>query len=892
MIVFISEGCEREDSMRDVLKNRILHYDKLVLSLLIAAVIIVPLFFDIRLHSVFDLSKVTALYLLTIAIVIVWSVALSFTSRFPFVHTPLDIPILAYLLVFIISSMLSINPLMSLFGTYKRFEGLTATVCYLFLFYTVVNFVTTKRRLYLILVSIIAGAFISSCYGIAQHLGFDVFTWSSFEARRVFSTFGNPVFFSAYLVMVLPLAVVLFFNNPFEYQELSALKNYHAVWIFFVASLIIYTTFWLTNTRACFVALLGGLVPLLFFISKRKFTERYKLIVLIIPCIIIGILFNIRHETSVIRHFSADVNTAESSPGEENQSKLSASDTVQTIQRPWIATKLSVTGSSFSRIFQYMTALKIIQDYPVFGIGPDTIGIIYQRILAKVFSPQESDGDFIFPRQDRIHNDILDTAVTRGILGLSTYIWLLTAFGIHVGRNFRRLRNENKLLMSGILAGIVCYLIQNEFSFGNTPIVTLFWMMIGLCISLGKINEADKHLIRNKVPENERPGEWGNDNQTPGSSSVYKWVCCGIILTTIGFVLTFVIRVYRADAYFEYGRKVLGRGDKEDSRIATEKGLFLIKHAISLNPYEVFYRDELCRAYLQMAFKTKDGIWIQRVHEEVCNSLELIPQHYLGFFYLGIVYQMLAENAGQDTTEKAIAYYKTAIKMDPFQASFHSNLASLYSTKGEIDPAIQEFYQAYLLRPHTPVYAERLSNVLFLQKGDLDDSCFFLNKAIEGNPEEPRYYNTLGCILNKKGMHEEAVRRFRKAREINPEEPMYVHNLASSLAIQGKYTDAVQVIQAFHTTYPDHRSMNIRILLAQIYIKTNNWEKAIPECEYIIRMDNKSSVAYKMLGISYYNIHQYGLAKKVLDQAAGLNANDQEVKDLLTRISLETNRGF
>ena len=120
--------------------------------------------------------------------------------------------------------------------------------------------------------------------------------------------------------------------------------------------------------------------------------------------------FNVRHETSVIKHFVSDVRTTES------LTKRLTLDKTQPHPRPWIANKLSVAGSSFSRIFQYLAATRIIKDYPVLGIGPDTIGIVYQKNLAKVFSSIESDKGFPFPRQDRIHNDILDTAATRGIL--------------------------------------------------------------------------------------------------------------------------------------------------------------------------------------------------------------------------------------------------------------------------------------------------------------------------------------------------------------------------------------------------------------------------------------------------------------------------------------------
>ena len=248
--------------MNNTFKNVVAYCDKIILVLLITAVIVPQLFFDIRLYSVFDLSKATALYLIVIAILIVWSIMLAFKQNFRFSRTPLDIPILAFIFVFVISTVISINPIVSLFGTYKRYEGLTPTVCYILVFYAIVNFANTKKRLYLLIISIVAGAVIASCYGILQHLGFDLFKWSSFEARRVFSTFGNPVFFSAYLVMALPLAVALFFSYSIK-EEAPVIKSREILfWLFFVLSLIVYSAFWLTNTRAGFVALIAGLIPL------------------------------------------------------------------------------------------------------------------------------------------------------------------------------------------------------------------------------------------------------------------------------------------------------------------------------------------------------------------------------------------------------------------------------------------------------------------------------------------------------------------------------------------------------------------------------------------------------------------------------------------------------
>ncbi len=956
--------------MRSAIKNILAYCDLFIIGLLFATVVIIPLFFDSRLYSVFDLSKATVLYLLTIAILLIWSIIIACKHDFQFSRTPLDIPILAYISVFIISSILSINPLMSLLGTYKRFEGLTATLCYILLFYSTVNFVTSQKRLYVFLISIIAASTLASFYGIAQHLGFDIFKWSSFEARRVFSTFGNPVFFSAYLIMTLPLAVVLFLSKYSPHKETPLPKSQRSLWIFFIVYMVIYNAFWLTNTRACFVALLGGLVPLLFSISKKQIVERHKFVVLVISFVLIGIFFNVRHETSVIRHFAADAKTSDTHPVLplfKGGSGLPVFEKTGIWQRPWIANKLSVTGSSFSRIFQYLAAIEIIKDHPIFGIGPDTIGIVYQKYLTKVFSLVESDRGFPFPRQDRIHNDILDTMVTRGIFGLGTYIWLLTAFGVYVTKNYKQLSNQNKLLILGLIAGITCYLIQNEFSFGNTPIVMLFWVMMGLCVSVIKRGErGDVFRAKEKVSGIES----GCENRELESLGIgkfeysqlrafspshlrifYRWLSCGMVIVTVGVVTLFIFRFYKADVYFEHGRRIL-LYNRENLNTTTEKGLYFIEHAVLLNPCETFYHDELCRTYIQMAFRTKNESWLQKAYIEADNSLKLIPQHFMGFFNLGMIYQMLAEHFNRDTRDDAIAYYKKAIEADPFQAPFHNNLASLYINKGNWGQAIEELYQAYLIKPNDLNHVGRLANA-YLQEGDLEKAIFFSRKAIELNPADPGNYNNLGTVLSKKGMYEEAINSFIKALKIKPQEPVYLDNLTKlylvlekydelisyykklitinpyvadyhnnlgvtykrkkhlenaiqsfrnaltlepdnsiytanlvdTLIDQGRYSEAKQALQAFNNTYPNHNNRDIHLLLANLYTKSADWEKVAFECEQTIKMDGKSAAAYKMLGIAYYNMHKRELAAKILHQSLALDSNDQEVKDLLVKIS-------
>lgn len=835
--------------------------EQAIIGLLLAAVVIIPLFFDIRLYSVFDLSKVAVLYFFSIATLVIWTILLTVKHDFSFSHVSINTPILAYIAIFIIATTVSINPVMSLFGTYKRFEGLAATLCYIFLFYVTIHFITTRTRLYMLLISMAVCALISSIYGIFQRCGVDYFTWSS-SGPRVFSTFGNPVFFAAQLVMVLPVVVSLFFIGFKEKEGKDGIfiNNRYAIWSFYVVSVIIYIAFWLTNTRACFVALLGGIVPFLFFIFIKRSTERYPFLILVVSFFIIGIFFNVKPETSFIKHFAADVQNEKDS-SDFFIDKEAEEKSISRKPRPWIAGKFSVTGSSFSRIFQYLAAVEIIKDYPALGIGPDTIGIVFQKNLAKVFSVLEEDNGFQFPRQDRIHNDILDTAVTRGILGLGTYVWLLTAFGVYVGRNYRRLNNRDKILILGLSSGIVCYLIQNQFSFGNTPIVTLFWVMMGLCISIIKINTAEGNGAGEEAQLKQKKILQKKENVPSPGKICFKWICCVSILAMLGFITLFVLRIYKADMNFEYGRRILNYSERENSALMVDKGLFFINRAVLLNPYETTYRDELCKVYLQKASNTNDEKWIQKAFVHAGNSLKVIPEHFVGFFHFGMIYQMLAEKFNRPTIDQAIDFYSKAIEMDPFQAQFHGNLGFLYLNKGNTDRALEEFYQAYLIRPATVTYLERLTNI-YLQKGEMEKALYFAEKAVEINPAEPVYYNNLGAIFLKKGMPDKAIESFKKALELSQNGQVYLENLTNACLSAGKYEELLDCYKKLIERNPSVADYYNNV--GVIYKKKQQYDEAVRYSQKAVSLAPENPIYTHNLAGEYVDLQQHDRAETLL----------------------------
>jgi len=174
---------------------------------------------------------------------------------------------------------------------------------------------------------------------------------------------------------------------------------------------------------------------------------------------------------------------------------------------------------------------------------------------------------------------------------------------------------------------------------------------------------------------------------------------------------------------------------------------------------------------------------------------------------------------------------------------------------------------------------------LYLSMGKYDELILSYKKLIDLNPSDADYHNNLGAVYKRKKQPKDAIESFQKAVTLKPDNPIYTHNLASAYVDLGDYPYASDILQLFNQAYPNHNYINIHLLLADIYSKNTDWEKVVSECERAIKIDGKSVAAYKILGVAYYNMHNYELAEKTLSQTLTLDPNDQGAKDLLAKIS-------
>jgi len=114
--------------------NKVIEYSFYLLFFL------VPLAFTNDTSELFEFNKLWATFIITIAIGTAWITKMIIKREIRIQRTPLDIPIVLFLISEVISTFLSLDPHTSVWGYYSRFNGgLLSIFSYVFLFYAFVT---------------------------------------------------------------------------------------------------------------------------------------------------------------------------------------------------------------------------------------------------------------------------------------------------------------------------------------------------------------------------------------------------------------------------------------------------------------------------------------------------------------------------------------------------------------------------------------------------------------------------------------------------------------------------------------------------------------------------------------------------------------------------------
>lgn len=703
----VPEKTLNQDSVEKYL-NKVVEYG--IFLLLFLPLVFLPFYTQ----DMYALPKVTFLRLLVLGLIGTWGLKIIYTRKLEFRRSPLDLPILFFFLLLILSTIFSLNPSISLLGRFKRHEGLFTWISYLFLFFATTNFILRSKQTRRLLTTLVLVSVPISIYGIFQHFGWDFLSYAeAVDITRSFSTLGNPVFFGTYLTLVIPLALSLLFQKG----TLSRKFLWGGIGALALLSLVY------TYGRGAWLGALGALIIFGVFLPKEELRKRWKgktILILIGVVIIIILIF---------------LGALIPAPIPTGKLLLERASSVVNWQK----------GTAATRLEMWKSTLGIIGERPFLGWGLENFTDIFPKYRSLKLERLEGEWSIV----DRPHNETLYIASSLGILGLLTYLSLIFIFLFQSLKYLRKTNNsESRVFLSGCIAAIVGYLIQAQFAISVVEVTPLFWVLMGVIMAQGRILGIEKEKIFLK------------EKLFPQSKSlriIFSVIFSVLLLFFILLMAFFTLKFLVADYYYRLSLLHSPSGEKAEIK-APEKGILQnhgqdqrslgrslekmysegqirnLKEAVALNPFENRYRLELGIAYFKKARSTRERLSLEQAIAVYQKALEFNPRDGEVYFNLGNAYSFYGRATGdQRMLGLALGAYQKAVEIDPLFSWSHWNMGFIYILMDKLKEGIKHY-----------------------------------EEAVKINPNNSLLWNYLGAVYEEMGRIKEAKKSYRKALKLNP----------------------------------------------------------------------------------------------------------------------------
>lgn len=703
---------------------------------------LVPLVFAGNTSELFEFNKMWLAFGLTILIALSWFTKMILEKKVFIQRTPLDIPLLLFLLSQIIATLFSLDQQVSWWGYYSRFNGgLLSTITYIFLFYALVSNFSVKNVLTLLKVTF-AGGIITALWGLPSHFDhdptclvfrgtFDTSCWTyAFRPTiRVFSTLGQPAWFAAYLAVLIPLAIA--------YMLHYVKASYWKYGIFLSITLLFYVNLIFANTRAGFI---GFVLANLVFWSLIYIRKIFPFKIFLRNFIIVNVLFLITNfffgiPVDGLNKFTFSELKKQTITQTPNPTPAVTKTPAAEEQAP--ATESNITNSGNIRLYVWQGALDAWKSSPIFGTGVETFAFAYYK-----FRPAghnlTSEWDYLY---NKAHNEYLNYLTTTGLFGLGTYLAFifLSTFLIgkkllydHLGSLLKRNNgtaqqsvNEHDLVIIGLFSGWLSILVTNFFGF-SVVIMNLFLLLIPICILL-------LYDALNSKKAWEFPLGQPSHTTTP-----YQWTLIVILTVIAGSMIVSLSRYWYADTKYALGANLDHVGSYQDAYP-------LLLEAAMIKPKEAVYKDELAINVAVLATALAVQKDQTNANEFMNNAIrlsdEVVAEHPNNVVYWKNRVRLFYTLAQTVDPSHQIIYYQEALKsiqkaseLAPTDAKIAYNLGVLYGQTGDIQKGIEVLHYAIKLKPdyRDPYFALGL----FYHQLAVNESNYVINsemnqKAIE-----------------------------------------------------------------------------------------------------------------------------------------------------------------
>ena len=326
--------------------------------------------------------------------------------------------------------------------------------------------------------------------------------------------------------------------------------------------------------------------------------------------------------------------------------------------------------------------------------------------------------------------------------------------------------------------------------------------------------------------------------------------------------------------------------EKKNTTLSPKAQIDSYQKQLTVDTTRVDIRLRLAKVYLQIE------AWTQAIAEyrEVItfisttpNNDSLLPEGYYG---LGLAF------AGLEKFEEAIEAYQQAIHYAPKRALMHAALGAGYANLHRYDEALEAYKTARTLKPDDAMIHHQLGNI-YSKRGKRAEAIACQQRAITIAPTLASAHYQLGLLYSQEKRWTEAISAYETAYAEDSELIEALYNLAQVHVRDGNRKAAREKMQLFEKQKvvvkpiqelrgalqrTSERTQRTGILtnIGRLYLKSEQYEKAVREYEKALALNPKGTAAYNGVGIAYAMLKRYSEAIDAQQKALTLEPDFAE----------------
>lgn len=727
---------------------------KIIISFLQIEVFLLPLFFLPFSFEAFDFSKQNFLWLCTFAAALAWLIKTVYVEKkIIYKKTPLDIPIVVFVLVWGLSALFSVDVFSSLFGYYGRFsDAYLGTVSFALLYFLIVNTLTPRQAVrffhtFLLSAGIALALTASSAWGV---LGRFLPTTGRFAIMT--SPSFNPLGGSGETAALFAAAVLVLVAALYSYRVAGAVRARRLSVAYGITALLAFAVLLAVNVILAWVAALAGMVALFccgLYLSYAGRETEAAVSVQAAPALSGFIVILL-----VLFLFGGSSFTATALPRE----------VVLPAQPAWAILWQSVKA------------------HPLLGFGPGTFSYAFSAGRPASFNANQ----FWQLRFDKAPAYLLELPATVGVLGFLSYlavagIFFFVSF-VFVRNIFRNAQAESYLAFGFSFAALALFTAQILYA-NNTMLLFAFWLFIALAMLHWRFS-FEKIFVTKIIDLR------GRREIMP----ILGALTAVAALAFVGLVYT-QVRFYMADVNYNNFRLA---GEVPD-----------LTRAITLNPQRFNYHLSLERYYLD---SSRDAIAAlsapaSDVASERKNQLQadiqqaiaageaataIAPNSVMTWELLGSLYRDVRAIA-VGSMAPAIRYFEKAASLEPTNPVLWTELGKLYLANNQTNDAVAAFEKVRALKPDYAPAVIGLAKT-YDSLGQPDKALVLLEEAAQKLSDAELVYET-GRLYYNQNDAARAIERFRQAVALKPDYANAIYSLGLAYQKQGDNAKALAQFQ-------------------------------------------------------------------------------------------------